>query len=267
MAYTIPMRASQAVHGLRVTVDGYDLEIRRWDDWGVSDGFPRADGFADPFESRVCRALGKTHGREAIPILREAYKSGGVWVRDEVVCALGAIGDPRGMDIVIRALEDPDSYVRESAAHAAVDIDPVGAMPILVERLNDDAWSVRWAVCRALLRAARETDRYEIPVPAHVRQQVIDALTRRLASDTHTMVRLCACEALEAWRAEESVPTILDALHDDDEFVRLYAMFAMLNLQGTDALPYLQHLEHDPDAEVRETYAIAVSQLRGDAHG
>lgn len=91
-----------------------------------------------------------------------------VALRLAVVKALSVLVDPRALDAILAALEDPIWEVRAQAAHCASQLGSTDAIPRLESLLHDEHWWVRFhaaealfklgeAGVQALLRAARGT--------------------------------------------------------------------------------------------------------------
>jgi len=105
---------------------------------------------------------------------------------DDDVClsaarALGRIGSPKAVKILMHAFHDPNPVVRQAAAEALHFIGEA-ATSALVAALSDEDANVRWAVVRALGSIATE--------------EAIKAIARVLTSDSDVGVRQAAAEVL-----------------------------------------------------------------------
>jgi HEAT repeat protein len=91
-------------------------------------------------------ALGEITDHDAVPALCVVAGShADALCREAAVAALGAIGDPRGKDAVLAALED-SNYVRRRAVVALAAFSGPDVEEALEARRNDRDWQVRQAV-------------------------------------------------------------------------------------------------------------------------
>lgn len=75
-----------------------------------------------------------------------------VALRLAVVQALSVLVDPRALDAILAALEDPIWEVRAQAAHCASQLGSTDAIPRLESLLNDEHWWVRFHAAEALFK-------------------------------------------------------------------------------------------------------------------
>lgn len=96
--------------------------------------------------------LGRTHDREAVPLLVEALKDPDDKTRIYILWALGTLGDPQARGALEDALADPDPGLRKTAAFALGELGDRAVVPRLTESLDDAVADVRWNAALSLAR-------------------------------------------------------------------------------------------------------------------
>jgi HEAT repeat protein len=96
--------------------------------------------------------LGRTHDREAVPLLVEALKDPDDKTRIYILWALGTLGDPQARAALEGALADPDAGLRKTAAFALGELGDRSVVPRLTESLDDAVADVRWNAALSLAR-------------------------------------------------------------------------------------------------------------------
>jgi len=131
--------------------------------------------------------------------------------------------DVWGIESVTKALEDKDTYVRESAAEALGEIGPDAkeAIPTLIDLLQDREAYVRKSAANALGE-----------IGPHAKEAV-PALIIALG-DEDSWVRVYAAEALGKIGVKEAVPALIGALEDEDKYVRGKAVTALKKITDED---------------------------------
>jgi len=129
----------------------------------------------------------------------------------------------RTLPILMEALKDEDTLVRQSAAIALERIGPNAraAVPSLIEALKDQDANVRSRAARALGYVAPDAETVVPPL--------IEAL-----KDKHFAVRGHATVALGLLGAEAkaAIPALIEALDDKEESVRRGAVKALQQIEG-----------------------------------
>jgi HEAT repeat protein len=155
---------------------------------------------------------------------------------------------PEGVPALIRALQDPDPYVREIAAQGLGYVGDERGAPALGHALRDPVPAVRRRAAAAL-----------ITVPAKAAQK---DLQRAVKSDPDPVVRRYAVEAL-GWIEDDTViPTLIAAASDSNPRVRRFAAQELGRRSASQALNALVSLFNDPDEDVRWQAVLAVGKLR-----
>jgi HEAT repeat protein/beta-lactamase regulating signal transducer with metallopeptidase domain len=169
-------------------------------------------------------------------------------VRVAAVKSLGALGDPRAIAALAKAMrEDADPRVREAAAYALGEIDDARAVAPLLEALkNEKASNVREKIIHSL---------GEIDDPSAV------AGISAAVKDPSAAVRREAVWALGEFEDPAAVPALLTMVRDDDVEVRRHTAEALGQLQNLAALDALTVLTKDADADVRVEAISALGHL------
>ncbi|MEA2601493.1 MAG: hypothetical protein QOF89_2485 [Acidobacteriota bacterium] len=148
--------------------------------------------------------LGRTHDREAVPLLVEALKDPDDKTRIYVLWALGTLGDPGARTALEGALTDPDPGLRKTAAFALGELGDPASVPRLTSSLDDAAADVRWNAALALARMKSDAGLpvLETMVDRRLLAQVPD-ITREQQEDA----MISAVQALAAVGGEKYRPT------------------------------------------------------------
>ncbi len=83
---------------------------------------------------------------------RSQPANGSVALRLAVIQSLSVLVDPRSLDAILGALEDPIWEVRAQAAHCASQLGSLEAIPRLEHLLEDEHWWVRFHAAEALFK-------------------------------------------------------------------------------------------------------------------
>lgn len=195
--------------------------------------------------------------------LEEASKNKEVTVREAAAWALGVMGDPRGVAILVQALRDPEPVVRESAARSLGVIKYSNDTRKPASRFEDMTEDRKAA--DALLKAIKDK---EIGVRAassaalsnYGKPEVMRTLLG-LLDDTNSTIRAAAATGLGGCPYLEVIPALIRMLRDDDFFTRLCSARSLGKLGDAQALDPLLELLHDPNASVRLNTARALVDL------
>lgn len=172
-------------------------------------------------------------------------------VRVTALYALVAASVPDTRELVVRAIEDEDGFVRATAAKCLGDLEHREAIPILVKHLlSDEDWHVRQrageslavlggeasreALARALADPVKEVRLVAVkgladldPLPS------LDALARIVVLDPEWEIRVHAARALGLTRRPETLEALEAARRDPNEFVRAAAWKARREIVST----------------------------------
>ena len=184
-------------------------------------------------------------------------------VREAAAWALGIMGDPRGVLILIQTLHDPETVVRESAARALGMIKYSNDTRKPIGRFEDMTEDRRAA--DALLKTLKDK---EVGVKASAaaalsnygKPEVMKTLMGML-NDASSTIRAAAATGLSGCPYMEVPPALIRMLRDDDFFTRLCAARSLGSLGDEQALEPLLELLHDNNASVRLNTARALADL------
>jgi HEAT repeat protein len=183
------------------------------------------------------------------PVLVAGLEKGNPEVRARAAVVLGAIQDPKLVDVLEAALGDEDGGVRIQAAYALGKIGAPQTMPRFLKALGDREVKVKIVSAQAIWQIAKRTE--GVPVLA-------DALR-----DRDTDVRITAAAALGKFgrAARPAVPALSDALKDSNAEVRAYAAAALHHI-GPEAKPAVGALlealsNSDPTRRAHAAYALS----------
>jgi HEAT repeat protein len=148
--------------------------------------------------------------------------------------------------LLVQALQDEAWSVRKAACEALGAIGDPQAIPHLAQALQDEAWWVRKAPCWAL--------------GAIGDPQAIPPLLQALQYEDR-WVRKAACKALGAIGDPQAIPPLLQALKDEDRWVREAAYWALGAIGDPQAIPPLLQALKDEDRWVREAAYWALGAI------
>jgi hypothetical protein len=142
------------------------------------------------------------------------------------------------------AHSDPNPAVRASAIRAAVKLGVAGVQPreaaqVCGEQLSPsvskDAF-VRLDAAEGLADLALRAPGDEA-TRAAIRQEALDGLKNALRADDDRDIRISAARSLGDMRANEAVPDLIQALHDETPDVRYHAERSLVKITGVDKGP------------------------------
>jgi len=235
---------------------------------------------------RAVVALGAIGGPDAAPAVASVLSGNHAWrTRQAAVSVLGRLGDPRGLDALIRhSNRDPfpkDAQLRENMARAVGSIPDPRSATLLIRLLNDDIADVRRAAARGLLR-----QRPEDAVPPLVEQlSGRDANRRGAAAQVLAAIGEPAVTPLLTalpYAGDDARPQVIRALAEtgdpraaapllaiaentaEPEAARFAAVWGLAHLAARDAVPRLTALADDPAAPagLRDAAAAAVQRIK-----
>jgi HEAT repeat protein len=220
----------------------------------------------DPFvREEATRALGKYDREEALPYVVATYgSSDNQEVRKEAVAYLAEAPDDTAQQVLVRALGDTEE-IFNVAKGSAVEMDAADALKFLGLALDHRDAGVRRGAVRVL--HAMETAEaaqlilkvYERDIEADgVRNETRKALrelrrfleiqniVKDAVENPQKHARAKALKLLGVIGGDEAEKVLLDALADQDVYLRGTAVMAMAELGNPNVVPSLEKLEADP---------------------
>ena len=168
-------------------------------------------------------ALGKTCSADAVePLLWALFNDPDQAIREDVVRALGQLGDPRAMEFLITVMKDPG--LRTLAVEALGKVGDRRAVPVLMAVLEG---SDRPPVSRAVAGCGDDWNEEMNTKAAAVRalgalgdERAIGSLLKALE---HTVTRADAAAALVRFGSKVVPPLLTIMMHTSDENLRFHA--------------------------------------------
>jgi HEAT repeat protein len=193
-------------------------------------------------------------GSRAVPALIDALRDDDTRIRQAACTALGQIGDPSAVPALIACWDQRD--ISHAATNALVQIGKP-AVPALIEALTSPSNPVRIAACTALGQIGDTAAIPALRVHAEIMGEAWKALAklggtsmalqeavRMLADQSQWGVLCCALTSDQVRDAivqlgSRAVPTLIDALRDNDPRIRQSACTALGQIGDASAAPAL----------------------------
>ncbi|MGC9527492.1 MAG: phycobilisome degradation protein NblB [Limnospira sp.] len=108
-------------------------------------------------QAAAADALGALKLTDAFDDLSQVYHRTSEWlVQLSIVAALGELGEPRGFELLEKALNDGNELIQTIAVGALGELGDRRAIPLLISRASDPDWQIRHRVAQALGRLGGE---------------------------------------------------------------------------------------------------------------
>ena len=112
--------------------------------------------FNDPepdVQAAAADALGGLKLTEAFDDLEKVYHETSEWlIQFSIVAALGELGEPRGFELLIEALQSDNNLLQTAAVGALGELGDHRAVPSLIPFANNEDWQLRYRLVQALGR-------------------------------------------------------------------------------------------------------------------
>lgn len=205
---------------------------------------------------KAAYALGQIGDPASVTVLVQSLKDERGEVRAAAASALVRIGS-LAVPKLIRSLKSEDVIVRSTAAYALGRIGELDAIPALVQALNDERWEVRQNAAAALGKIDQTS------------QTVVFALIQGL-SDKHINVRIWAASMLGqiGAPAEAAIPGLAHVLNHQQVALRGTAAEALgqIGVPTQTAVTALINALNDESLWVRANAAYALAQIDNSKH-
>ncbi len=204
----------------------------------------------------AARALGRLHRSEAVPALLTALKKDSDKnVRFYAAWALGEIKDPRAVDVLLQALNDPEWTVRNQAAWALHELHDERLVPKLVQLFMS-----RHTDSRELVWLLRRLSRNNLKVLSQALQPALHS--------PDTAERLKAWKLLDETAGEQQAELLQKALNDSSRDVRLWALNRLVEIRPANLRSLLNQLaEKEKDPQVKQLILEKLKQLPSPLRG
>jgi HEAT repeat protein len=203
-------------------------------------------------------ALRRIGPAAADALLEVMRTSQGAHARGNAAHALGGSKDPRAVEALIAALEEPDAEVRAAAAESLGALKDARAVEPLIGALQDEDASTRanaaWALgqlrdaraVQPLIALLQDVDQYArdraVNALGDIRDlRAVEPLIRAMLNDESGNVRLHAAHYLGCMKDERAIEPLIQVLQDTEErpLIRSRAAWALSFMQDPAAEPAL----------------------------
>lgn len=159
-----------------------------------------------------------------------------LWVRLHSAGALGRLGDKHAVPVLIGALSDKDSSIRASVARALGNVGGKDAIEQLIGLLQiEKDGEVEAAAIYAMVEADAKGS--------------LESIRAKLSAES-LVARYAAVHAVVMFEDKAAVDRLIILLRDPDPYLRSYATYAVGKLGNEDAIPFLQWIVDNDQAEI-----------------
>jgi HEAT repeat protein len=190
-----------------------------------------------------------TIGAAAVEPLLAALGRAESAARDQIVRALGKLGDQRAIDPLLGVLRSERAWVAREAL--------AGLGPEVVDRMAELLGSNE----PALRREAVEVLILVLRPMLFGLDSEAGALVMRSLDDPDDGVRATAVRALDSLRDERTIAVLVARLRDKNSSVRYYAISALSAVASPEAAAHLVPMLRDANSEVRYHVGEALARL------
>jgi HEAT repeat protein len=201
-------------------------------------------------------AMGKVGSKSAVPDLIAQINGGTAQVRRVAIGAVAAIADPSGEEILIAALDNPDTD-NEARVQAAMGLGTLAsdkAVDRLIRALSDFDLKVQAAAVAALIHAGE---------PSAPKLAAILASPKNV-KDTDSALRIRAAQALGGINSPATTGALIKGLQNSDAGVRKACSMALGHEGNSAAVEPLIALLADEDGSVAAQASNALTAIGED---
>ena len=194
----------------------------------------------------IAQILGSRRDTSLVEPLGRLSKNPNPHIRANALLSIGNIGYESGLPYLVEGLKDSIPMVRHSAATAIGFLNYPPAAANLYPMLRDNTDSVRTAAIRSLYNFRK--------IPG---SRVLAADLAIAVNDPSPLVRFVAVQALGGGFPDTTTAgeLLVEALRDDNKYVRIEAITSIKNIQYKKAVPTLKKMFDT--ASVDEEYSIS----------
>ena len=191
--------------------------------------------------------------------------------------ALGKIGDPAAVDVLIQGLKSKDLIIRTYAIEALGRLNDRKAIPFLKKQLKEDNYLVKVMSSKALLSLGENNMEKDllgfltnedpsmraaaVEQLGQFRQKYMDRLIKVIAEDKSYVVRMKAIQQIGINKYTPAAVFLVKALDDPHPYVRQAACIAIGKVGYNPAQPLLAKKFDDPESVVRAAAKEAFGML------
>jgi HEAT repeat protein len=208
------------------------------------------DGYDDTLKERLIDALQQIGTAEVLPVLNEGYhRLESDKLRRQIVQAVGALGHPEGIPLLVAALGDRSERIRTLASDGLIRFGEAAVEPLL-EHLEHPQWDreryylARWAAGRTLARIGGDTVKQRM-------QELVDSYDMNLRWVALTTLRYADYPDLGNWIAQKLPNSPWTIQHECAIYLWKYPTL--------EAIPLLMEELRNPHAALTELLEAAVA--------
>jgi len=190
--------------------------------------------------------LGITRSNCVILTLRQALNDEDSWVRRRAAVALGKIGNPEAVAVLIQALNDEDSWVRRNTANALEKIGSEAAVEALRIALNHEDSFIRMRAALAL---------------GNISSEAAVEVLRSALNDENASVRTRTVSALREIGSEAEVEIVRSDLNSEDFSVRRRAASMLGEIRFRATVEIMLSVLQDRKSNVPRKAASALGKI------
>jgi len=206
----------------------------------------RDESLGAELRTLAARALGLSKNKRALDALIEFLYSD-VPGHYYAAAGIGRLGDPKGFDSLVWAIQSEDNMVRKMAAFGMGKLGDDRAVPYLINALEDANEKVR-------LQSARALGNYPL-------EGVVEALIPVL-NDANTRVRISTIKSLGNLGDPKAVTALSKLLKDPDETICLRASRALGKIASPEAIGSLKTaLGQNPSSRLQGAILSALNEI------
>lgn len=241
--------AKDELNTVRIAAYASLIRLGRKDAW---DQLRQAADAANPEDrAEAIRAMAELNDQRGAPIMAELLTYKQPSVRGAAVRGLGHLGRREVREKIEVLLQDPIPAVRESAASSLADMGATESVPALTQTLKDGTFTVRAAAVAALLQLGQPFE-------------VVAQTVRNLAQQNDTGARASAAHALGKATKPNSAGAISllgSLLADPLPGPKIVAIRSLGHIGDRNILPTLKEALHDQNEAVRTTAGGAILHI------
>ncbi|MFH1578203.1 MAG: HEAT repeat domain-containing protein [Candidatus Omnitrophota bacterium] len=214
---------------------------------GCEDSDPAIDTYSKILvSSTVVEALGKLGDASVRDVLIKALESDQFFIRVSAIKALGAIKDKGSIFLLKEQLADKNYLVRIAAAVALIDLGDKDAEKLLFLFLKDQDSAVRASTVNQVGRLG---------------EHFLVILHEMLLKETDDLVRISLIEQLGGNGYKPALSYVRQALNDKNAKIRRAACTAIGSFDDRESIPQLFERLDDESNAVRATATMVLSQF------
>ena len=204
-------------------------------------------------------AIAAHHKKDIYPLMGQWLDDDNHRTRFVAIMALSKIGDESTIPFLAKALKDENAHLRFAVTNALREAESEQAIPLLIEALQEENINVcagaaislshykKFDTYKPLVKALRHKSAIVRACGATGLARTLDprsakALQKALAKDKDPSVRFSSAKALGEMKISRAIGTLIDALDDEDERVRLEVMKSLRQFDHPRAVAALRDL-------------------------